>query len=162
MRAECNLLGPSTLDWCKQTLVNIHLDAFTTSIAELHDSVTLQFSTPNWVKRCEPYHPLVVWSIRKTSQSRGSKSSWDAFTTQTESGALISQEISHTPVGVIQSSFWRFAVGQALMKIKHGAIPILILKPLVKVNKGSARSVLDYKACQESLFRFLKDFKLLV
>ena len=38
----------------------------------------------------------------------------------------------------------------------------LIWKHLVKVNKGSAPSVLDYKACQESLFPFLEDFHILV
>ena len=44
------------------------------------------------------------------------------------------------------------------MKCKFGAVPIPILKHDVTVIYGSVPSVLDYKACEESLFPFLGFF----
>ena len=51
-----------------------------------------------------------------------------------------------------------FSVGRAAMKWKSGAVPIPILKHDVTAIYGSVPSLLDYKACQESLFPLLGFF----
>ena len=99
----------------------------------------------------------VVWFIRKTSQLGSAKIPLRFFTIYIDSATAISRDIPYIPVGLIESSFWRFPVDRALMKSKHGNMAqsrSCFWIPLSQLSAGVCQVCLNTKLVENRCFHF--------
>ena len=89
------------------------------STVVLYAFLTFHTSTPNWMKLSGSISGVYIHQKKKPI--RQFKNSVETLLLSTSIALLRSVVKFHTiPVGLIESSIWRFAVDRALMKSNHG------------------------------------------